>query len=257
MQTARSVPPQAGPEAAGHEAAGPDAAPDPGAGTADVTDPGAGSAGVMDSGAGSAGAVESLKRQQILEGARRCFLARGFAAASMGEIAREAKVSKGTLYVYFDSKEALFEALVDEAKQESAERLQRLDPAAGDVRATLTRFAAGLIEKMTRPEHLALVRMVIGASERFPDIARGFYEAGPAYSARGLADYIVEQHRRGALHAPDPRQAAWHFLGLCKEPTMVALILGAQNRPDPAGIEALAEGATSVFLAAYGPPNPA
>ena len=65
---------------------------------------------------------ESAKRRQILEGARRVFLGRGFDAASMGEIAREARVSKGTLYVYFDSKEALFAALIEESKRETAER---------------------------------------------------------------------------------------------------------------------------------------
>ena len=51
------------------------------------------------------------------------FFAAGFDAASMGEIAREAKVSKGTLYVYFDSKEALFAALIEETKRATAERL--------------------------------------------------------------------------------------------------------------------------------------
>ena len=54
--------------------------------------------------------------------------AQGFDAASMGEIAREAKVSKGTLYVYFDSKEALFAALIDETKRATAERLDRARP---------------------------------------------------------------------------------------------------------------------------------
>ena len=54
---------------------------------------------------------DSAKRRQIIEGAREVFLAQGFDAASMGEIARKAGVSKGTLYVYFDSKERLFEAI--------------------------------------------------------------------------------------------------------------------------------------------------
>ena len=58
----------------------------------------------------------SAKRRQILEGARRVFLGSGFDAASMGEIARAAKVSKGTLYVYFDSKEALFTAWVSQSR---------------------------------------------------------------------------------------------------------------------------------------------
>src|SRR3712207_4340005 len=71
--------------------------------------------------------TESAKRRQILEGARKVFLAQGFDGASMGEIAKVAGVSKGTLYVYFDSKESLFEALTTEEKQGLAEVLFQLD----------------------------------------------------------------------------------------------------------------------------------
>lgn len=198
-------------------------------------------------------APESAKRKQILEGARRRFLASGFEAASMGEIAREAKVSKGTLYVYFDSKEALFAALVEEAKAASADRLHRLDDGEGDVRDKLTRFAAGLIEKLSRPDHISLVRMVVGASEKFPRIARGFFEAGPAYSARGVADYLAEQTRLGALDVADPQAAAWQFLGMCQHPTMVGVMLGAMEPPDAARIAQLSESVVATFLAAYGP----
>src|SRR5262249_1795019 len=58
--------------------------------------------------------LDRAKRRQIMTGASAVFLDQGFDAASMGEIARKAGVSKGTLYVYFDSKEALFEAIVEE-----------------------------------------------------------------------------------------------------------------------------------------------
>jgi AcrR family transcriptional regulator len=54
---------------------------------------------------------DNAKRLQIMDGAREVFLAQGFDAASMGAIARKAGVSKGTLYVYFDGKEQLFEAI--------------------------------------------------------------------------------------------------------------------------------------------------
>ena len=67
--------------------------------------------------------TESAKRRQILDGARRVFLADGFDGASMNDIARVAGVSKGTLYVYFDSKEALFEALIREDRKQQAERI--------------------------------------------------------------------------------------------------------------------------------------
>src|SRR5947199_6281998 len=88
-------------------------------------------------------AAESDKRRQIIDGARAVFLAQGFDAASMGEIARQAGVSKGTLYVYFDSKEELFAVVVREACKTQAETLLALDPDDHDVEAVLTRLGQG------------------------------------------------------------------------------------------------------------------
>src|SRR5712671_7375312 len=80
------------------------------------------------------------KRRQIMEGARAVFLAQGFDAASMNDIARKAGVSKGTLYVYFDSKEALFVAITDEQCHKQAESVFELDEADRDVAGVLTRL---------------------------------------------------------------------------------------------------------------------
>ena len=74
------------------------------------------------------GDEDSAKRRQILAGARGVFLAQGFDAASMNDIARAAGVSKGTLYVYFDNKEQLFEAIVEEECDAQAEGIFNLDP---------------------------------------------------------------------------------------------------------------------------------
>ena len=197
---------------------------------------------------------ESAKRRQIIEGARRIFLSQGFDAASMGEIAREAGVSKGTLYVYFDSKEALFAALIAESKRATAERnLAALDPEDPDVAHALTVFATGLIEKVTQPEHMALLRMVIAAAEKFPSVAAAFYEAGPAHGARSLTAYIEEQNRRGRLAVPDPATTAWQFLGMCTHSMAVAILAGAASAPDAARVAALADNAVGMFMAAYTP----
>ena len=59
---------------------------------------------------------DPVKRSQIIEGARRVFIDKGFEAASMNDITREAGVSKGTIYVYFANKEELFEALIEEER---------------------------------------------------------------------------------------------------------------------------------------------
>src|ERR1700755_3604602 len=95
----------------------------------------------IDTGAGRAGAGQSArKRRQILDGARRLFMAQGFDHTSMGDIAREAGVSKGTLYVYFDSKERLFSELVAEEKAAHYPAIFSLDPNDHDVRTVLTRL---------------------------------------------------------------------------------------------------------------------
>src|SRR5947199_2592176 len=82
---------------------------------------------------------DSSKRRQILDGARKLFLDLGFDAASMGEIARAAGVSKGTLYVYFADKNHLFEAIVEQESLEQGKMGLKLDPAR-DVTTTLTEF---------------------------------------------------------------------------------------------------------------------
>ena len=66
--------------------------------------------------------TDTAKRQQILDGARRCFLAQGFDGASMNDIVTAAGVSKGTVYAYFPSKEKLFATMVFEDKRRHAER---------------------------------------------------------------------------------------------------------------------------------------
>lgn len=202
----------------------------------------------------TAEAPESAKRRQILEGARRVFLSEGFDAASMGGIAREAGVSKGTLYVYFESKEALFAALIGESKRSVAERnLSALDPDDPDVRRVLTAFATGLIAKVTEPEHMALVRMVVAAADKFPSVARAFHDAGPAYGARCLAAYLEDQNRRGRLAIPDPATSAWQFLGMCTHSLAIAILAGAEPTPSKERIASLAANAVDMFVRAYAP----
>src|SRR4051794_40269549 len=96
--------------------------------------------------------VDSAKRRQILEGARQVFLGHGFDGASMGEIAKAACVSKGTLYVYFDSKEALFEALIIEERRSLAEVLFQLDADGPDPRSVLRRLGLSFLQMMVRTE---------------------------------------------------------------------------------------------------------
>ncbi|MBA8913504.1 AcrR family transcriptional regulator [Methylorubrum thiocyanatum] len=196
---------------------------------------------------------ESDKRRQILEGARQVFMASGFDGASMGEIAKTANVSKGTLYVYFDSKEALFEALTTEAKAGLAENLFRLDEGDPDVRAVLTRLGTSYLTMMARPEHVSIIRMVIGACEKFPRFGQAFYEAGPACGVGRLKVYIDAQVAAGRLAATDTDLAAKHFLQLCQAGMLTRLLFNAGAAPDEDEIRHRVAEAVRVFYAGYGP----
>ena len=198
-------------------------------------------------------AGEGEKRRQILEGARQVFMASGFDGASMGEIAKAAGVSKGTLYVYFDSKEALFEALTVEEKEGLAENLFRLDETDPDVPAVLTRLGLSYLAMMARPEHVSIIRMVIGACEKFPRFGQAFYEAGPACGTGRLKAYLDAQVAAGRLRASDTELAAKQFLHLCQAGMLTRLLFSAGAAPSEAEMHHRVTEAVRVFFAGYGP----
>ncbi len=196
---------------------------------------------------------ENSKRRQILQGAREVFLSRGFDGASMGEIAKASGVSKGTLYVYFDSKDKLFEVLTIEEKKTLAEVLFKLDPENPDVRAELAALGASFLKHMAEPSHISSIRMVIGAAEKFPRIGQTFYEAGPQTGIERLGAYLARQAEAGRLTIPDPNVAAGHFLALCQAESMKRLLFAVDTKLDPADIEPRVTEALRIFFLAYGP----
>src|ERR1700735_2745506 len=157
----------------------------------------------------------SAKQRQIVEGARQVFLSAGFDGASMNDIARAAGVSKGTLYAYFDSKDELFEAIIRGEFAQAAERLCTFRRE-GDARDMLTDFGVRLIRRMSEPGTRSLARVVIAAAEKFPNIGRAFYQAGPFFGATRLAAELEHLQKSGALKVPDPEGAAWK-LGGCSQ----------------------------------------
>ncbi len=197
--------------------------------------------------------TESAKRRQIMEGARQVFLARGFDGASMGEIAKVAGVSKGTLYVYFDNKESLFEALTTEEKRGLAEVLFQLDAEDPDVRSVLTKLGRSYLGRMGTPEHVSSVRMVIGAAEKFPRLGQAFYEAGPCQGAARLKAYLDRQVEAGRLSIADTGVAAQHFLDLCGSGLIRRLLFAVGGAPTEPEIGKNVDNAIRVFFAAYGP----
>jgi AcrR family transcriptional regulator len=200
---------------------------------------------------GRAADDDSAKRRQILDGATKVFLEKGFDAASMGEIARAAGVSKGTLYVYFDDKQALFDAIVDETCQVHAERVFEFDDADHAVETVLTRLGVAFATVMCRPESMSAIRIVIAIADRMPDMGRRFYETGPARGIARLAAYLDAQVAAGVLAIPDTEIAAAQFIDSVLSTTFKPVLFNYAT-PTAARIEYVVGIAVHAFMAAYG-----
>ncbi len=199
-------------------------------------------------------APDSAKLRQVLEGARKVFLADGFDGASMNDIARAAGVSKGTLYVYFDSKEALFEGLVRNEKQGQAERVCPFETGPADIETTLRNIGTALLEMLTRPDNVAILRMVIGVAGKFPAIGRAFYEAGPQFGRERLAAYLDKQVGAGLLRIDDTSLAASNFLNLAHSEIVKAQMFGVVDIVSREQIQKSIDNAIAVFMRVYGVP---
>jgi AcrR family transcriptional regulator len=197
---------------------------------------------------------DSAKRRQIVEGARAVFLAQGFDAASMNDIARAAGVSKGTLYVYFKHKEQLFEAIVEQECEGQAEGIFDLDPDDHDVEAALTRLGNAYARFLCRPEKASAIRTVIAIADRMPDLGRKFYERGPARGIARLADYVAAQVKAGVLVVEDAEIAAAQLMEACQATLYKSMIFNFEREPRPEQIERVVRIAVATFLAAYRAP---
>ena len=165
---------------------------------------------------------DSAKRRQIIDGARTVFLADGFDGASMNEIARVAGVSKGTLYVYFASKDELFAALIREDKRacrlSNCASLRSDDTDLPTDAAAISAWRFSIL--MLRPTSISHLRTVVAVAGKVPEHRPGLLRsrsgirhetAGPILrQAGGSRRSSRDRGYRGGGRANSPR--------LCKAP---------------------------------------
>jgi AcrR family transcriptional regulator len=195
--------------------------------------------------------ADGVKRRQIIDGARRIFLTQGFDAASMGAIAKEAGVSKGTLYVYFKSKEELFEAIVEQQSGQQAEQIFTFNSSA-ELDAELTRLGIEFVRFLCRPNGVSAIRTVIAIADRMPELGARFYQSGPARGIGSLKRYLEEKVAAGILVPHDCEVAAAQFIDSCVSTTYKPVLFNFAGPPDDARIAYVVGVAVRTFMAAYG-----
>ncbi len=193
------------------------------------------------------------KRRQILDGASKSFTALGFDATSMNDVAREADVSKATLYVYFANKEQLFAAVCAERRDRNIGELIELLDAEKPLEVVLTKFGGEMLNRLSIPFVMAAHRIVIGVAERMPEIGQEFFASGPHRLATALAKFLDGHVNAGRLDISDTYLAAAQFLELSQATVFRPRLYCAVTSPaNDAEITRVVSSALAMFLAAYG-----
>ena len=178
-----------------------------------------------------------VRRGSILAAALTVFASHGFEAARLDDVAARAGVAKGTLYLYFRDKEALFEALVRDAVTPLLQRMSKVT-AAPDISPleALDTFFALFKKEVLGTERKLLLRLIVAEGPRFPAIAEFYYREVVAHGLRMMRALAERAVREGAFASEAPAR----FPQLIVAPLLVAVLWdGLFASIDPLDVDAL------------------
>ena len=192
------------------------------------------------------------KREAILRGATAAFMEHGFGGTRMDAVAALAGVSKMTVYRYFESKEALFAGVIADMCSNIIDDSLAAVLVDRPPEEALRAFGRRMLAIIFSPEAIALHRIVVAESKRFPQLGSLFYEGGPQGSIAVLADYLTRHARHPSLRVGDPWRAAEEFLEILRGYTHLRLLLGIEGAPSAGELTERVERAVAHLLAESG-----
>jgi len=189
------------------------------------------------------------RERRILDAALKVFSETGYSGATMDAVAIAAGLSKPTLYQYFDSKEALFSAMMLGERDHMMAVFEH--PTAEGMVADLLSFAWDYADTVLRPDMLSLARLIIGEVQRFPEIGRAYQEAGPDRLLRGIIGYLLQQRAAGRLYFDDAELAAEDLWGLILSAPRTQALYLPDRQPSRSQLARYIHNGLRVFLRAY------
>jgi AcrR family transcriptional regulator len=177
---------------------------------------------------------------------------KGYAGASMLEIATRAKVSKREIYAVCEDKVALLRDAI--AERASHMRLPLELPAPKDrgaLAATLAAFGAALLRGVCDPAVQAVYWLAISESDKAPEVGRLLDEVGRGASRAALAQTLAQARAEGLIGGGKPAAMAVDFFALLWGDLLLQLLLRVADPPTPQALEQRAREATDKFLKLY------
>ena len=160
------------------------------------------------------------RRAAIVEAALEEFIARGFTATRLDDVARRAGVAKGTIYLHFKDKESMFEELISTAIVPLLGRLVPQPSMSGTVRDALEGFANAFIQEVATTRRGDIIRLIVAEGPRFPAIADFYYREVISRGLAAMRALIELAVARGEIKHPELA----HFPQIVVAPAIVAVI---------------------------------
>ncbi|WP_245427964.1 TetR/AcrR family transcriptional regulator [Bradyrhizobium sp. MOS003] len=160
------------------------------------------------------------RRAAIVDAAMEEFIARGFAATRLDDIAKRAGVAKGTIYLHFKDKESMFEELVRIVIVPVVARLTALPPPTGSVRDLIEAFAGNFLKEVIGTRRGDLVRLIVAEGPRFPAVADFYYREVVSRGIAAMRALIELGIARGEIHEKDLAR----YPQILVAPAMIAVI---------------------------------
>lgn len=195
--------------------------------------------------------ASQAKRDAIVEAAVRLFLAHGFGAVSMDQIAAGAGVSKQTVYSHFGAKDGLFEEIVKDCCGKVTDGDAWLGRVEGEPEEVLFNVAKRFLYVLMGDDNITLFRILIAENGRFPELAEAFYRSGPRRATVMLAGYLEQCHADARLRIDDSRAAAELFFAMLRGDIYMRRLLALRETPSEQELEGKARNVAKVFVTAY------
>ena len=169
--------------------------------------------------------------QQILKAAFRVFGIRGLHQATLDDVARAARITKGTIYLYFPSKADLFSAMLKARVNDIMPRVEAPEDGhpGPSTRRQLSALGLQLYRFFRSRAWLAMYRTVVSEAAQFPEAAALLYREGILPANRRLAEVIQRGIVRGEFRPVDPVIAARAFAGTFQVFAVSQGLLGGQR----------------------------
>jgi AcrR family transcriptional regulator len=160
------------------------------------------------------------RRQAIIDAALDEFIARGFTATRLDDVAKRAGVAKGTIYLHFKDKESMFEELIRTAIVPLIGRLASSPPSGATVRDMLEGFARSFVQEVATTRRGDIIRLIVAEGPRFPAIADFYYREVVSRGLAGIRALIEVAVARGEIQ----QQNLALFPQIVVAPAIVAVI---------------------------------